>query len=393
MKNIILIIILFFIFLNTTFSQSKIKVGKTCSYNGLKIPEFVYTFSSDKDADDALTLILNASGLSKNFKLLAGDVPNACATITINPKTNQIERYIIYNQTFMNNISKHNNYWASISILAHEIGHHLNGHSLLTGGSRPNLELEADKFSGFILSKLGATLDEAQTAVNTLPEAGSLTHPPRSARQAAVANGWYENNKVSENNRNTTTNKTILTRPIEIFCGNDPNIREEVFLIKTGKNKFKLVSEKGFEFTNSDYKTIEISKDIIVFWFPHYIAYGYIDNFEEIELSKPQQLRLGNCSNFEKNILGNLLYVFFPDKSFYTIYDGDVVVPKYTYTETSNLTQEAREVLGKNKLVYEYYEINDGLKNVKIGIDQDYIKEAYYKNKIIVKMGWVEKNK
>ena len=67
------------------------------------------------------------------------------------------KRYIIYNSNFMkiaNEIS--NNSWSSISILAHEIGHHLQGHTLNNNGSRPAIELEADKFSGFVLGAVTA---------------------------------------------------------------------------------------------------------------------------------------------------------------------------------------------------------------------------------------------
>ena len=34
-------------------------------------------------------------------------------------------------------------------------------HTLERGGSRPEIELEADEFSGFVLRKMGATLPQA----------------------------------------------------------------------------------------------------------------------------------------------------------------------------------------------------------------------------------------
>ena len=186
-----------------SFSQNKITINKSCSYYGEKPPTDIYTFSSDGEAQSILNMILSASGLSSNFKLVAGDVPNAAAVILLNPSTKEPERYIIYNQTFMYNIEKRINYWASVSILAHEIGHHLNGHSLMPGGSRPSLELEADKFSGFVLATLGANLMETQAAINNLvSEEGSLTHPPKSARLAAIANGWYESTSSKKNKSN-----------------------------------------------------------------------------------------------------------------------------------------------------------------------------------------------
>jgi hypothetical protein len=191
------LIIFFLITASCVNSQSKLNLSNTCNYYGEKTPSSVYTFMSDNEAAAALKLITEASGLASNFKILASDIPNAAAAIINN------QRYILYNQTFINNLNQRVNYWASISILAHEVGHHLNGHSLLPGGSRPGLELEADKFSGFILAKLGATLDEAQSAINALvTEKSSITHPGKSTRLAATANGWYSN-KSSVNSEKT----------------------------------------------------------------------------------------------------------------------------------------------------------------------------------------------
>lgn len=186
------------------FSQTQIKLGDICSYYGEKTPGIVYVFNSDDDASAALRLITDVSGISPNFKMLAANIPNAAATIMYNPETKELDRYILYNQTFMYRITQNLNYWASLSILAHEVGHHLNGHSLKSGGSRPTLELEADKYAGSTLARLGASLVEAQSAINSLvSEEGSFTHPGKSARLAAIASGWYgaggKNNSMPRN--------------------------------------------------------------------------------------------------------------------------------------------------------------------------------------------------
>ncbi len=41
--------------------------------------------------------------------------------------------------------------WSAISILAHEIAHHLLGHTLDPTNVRPGDELACDRYSGFIL--------------------------------------------------------------------------------------------------------------------------------------------------------------------------------------------------------------------------------------------------
>jgi hypothetical protein len=160
-----------------------------CSYTGDNdIAEDIYTFSSDEEANLAVERILKYTGLKKNFLIKAANVNNAEASIRGNT------RFILYNQEFMLRVKKVTNTdWSAISIMAHEIGHHLQGHTLLPGGSRPNIELEADKYSGFILQKMGATLEQAKAAMSSIAsEQGSETHPGKQARLAAITNGWIE---------------------------------------------------------------------------------------------------------------------------------------------------------------------------------------------------------
>ncbi|XVJ64747.1 MAG: hypothetical protein HEQ40_00710 [Lacibacter sp.] len=208
-----------------TQSESKysIAVSGSCSYTGELTSNQVYGFTSDNEAQTALTRIMNYTGLPVNFKLMAADVDNACAVIQ-RKSSGDMLRYIMYNQQFMIGVKDlTKTHWSEISILAHEIGHHLSGHTLLQGGSRPDLELEADRFSGYILYKMGATLDDAQVAMKTFAsDNSSSTHPAKKSRLVAITNGWLaakeqDNSKQPENTNQTTTtpaettNKTIET--------------------------------------------------------------------------------------------------------------------------------------------------------------------------------------
>ncbi len=159
-----------------------------CNYTGGVSPSQVYTFSSNQDALDAVARIMAHTGLPQNFEVEASSTPNAAAVV-VGDSSNR-RRIILYNEQFMDRIASATSDWAALSVLAHEIGHHLAGHTLQRGAGRPTMELEADRFSGFILAKMGATAEQAQSAVRQLPEAGSATHPPRDARLTAVYNGW-----------------------------------------------------------------------------------------------------------------------------------------------------------------------------------------------------------
>lgn len=168
---------------------------QACSYDGETISINPSSFTSNSDAIDVVGNIMRFTGLPQNFEVMeAADVPNACAVI-LQGQDGLPKRVIAYSGKFMREVSAatQNNNWAPISIMAHEIAHHLCGHTIMPGGSQPPTELEADKFSGYVLYKMGASLDDAQKAINTLvPDSESPTHPARSRRVVAIEDGWKQ---------------------------------------------------------------------------------------------------------------------------------------------------------------------------------------------------------
>jgi hypothetical protein len=172
----------------STFAQQKLQVDRQrmCSWNEDAITsDSLYSFPPDKETQAAVDKIMKFTGLSVNFELVAANVPTAVAIMQGE------KRLILYNQLFMKDVNKDTQTdWSAISILAHEIGHHLNQHTLGLGGDRSEQELAADKFSGDILSKMGATLDQARAALNSRPETKSAYYPPKAVRLVAVGNGW-----------------------------------------------------------------------------------------------------------------------------------------------------------------------------------------------------------
>ncbi len=157
-----------------------------CSYYGDAISTPVQGFTSSAAAQQIIHNINDVIGLEPKFQIRSANIPNAAAVISSG------QRFILYNPKFIDAINQAaKTQWASIAILAHEIGHHLNGHTLLGMGSRPDIELEADQFSGFVLRKMGASLGEAQLSMNIVASRyASKTHPGKSARLASIENGW-----------------------------------------------------------------------------------------------------------------------------------------------------------------------------------------------------------
>jgi tetratricopeptide (TPR) repeat protein len=160
------------------------------------------SFSSNQEAQKALDKIIAVTGISKRFALYQCSGINNCEAITFRGI-----RYIFYDQNFMKSITATAGSWTNLSILAHEVGHHVNAHSLdwlaLASGEIQGIsleqkrqqEIEADEFSGFVLAKLGATLIQAQAAIKLASDDGDdtySTHPSRSKRLSAIERGYNQ---------------------------------------------------------------------------------------------------------------------------------------------------------------------------------------------------------
>ena len=144
-------------------------------------------FSSVYEAKGYVNTMLDSINWKENFTLREQNgINNAYATIISN------RRYIVYDNNFLENLDDYaGTRWASISVLAHEMGHHYRNHVVDSRGSTPPKELEADYFSGYVMEKLGATLEEAKVAMNRIASpSASSTHPAKADRLNAIERGW-----------------------------------------------------------------------------------------------------------------------------------------------------------------------------------------------------------
>lgn len=80
--------------------------------------------------------------------------------------------------------------WGAISVIAHEVGHHIDG---LSQGNPLRRELNADYWSGQVLQRLGSS---ARAAISTILEIGTDddtdTHPSKWARAEKIKQGWTD---------------------------------------------------------------------------------------------------------------------------------------------------------------------------------------------------------
>lgn len=169
---------------------------QACSYEGdaTQVEPGKLQGPAPADCRGMVDKIMGYTGLPANFVVTAGPVSNAMAVILLD-KQRVPQRVIAFNPDFIGATQRvtGGDRWAPVSIMAHEIGHHLSGHTITAGGSRPEIELEADKFSGYVLYKMGAPLADATRAIMAMgSDVDQPTHPAKGKRADAITQGWQE---------------------------------------------------------------------------------------------------------------------------------------------------------------------------------------------------------
>lgn len=170
--------------------QEELFLDGGCQFDIGTESEEIFGYGASKEAVDIVSRVTNAMKIQQRFILKSANVANAKAS------SSGGQRYILYNTTFLEKFKeKSGTNWAAFCVLAHEIGHHHNNDNFLESEIRRRkiAELSADRFAGYALQKMGASLEEAQAGIQTFSlDAESSTHPPKSARLEAVASGWKQ---------------------------------------------------------------------------------------------------------------------------------------------------------------------------------------------------------
>jgi hypothetical protein len=181
------------------------------------------SFKSVYEAADIVKGMLDTIKWKENFRIKEQpNIQNAYATII-----NQM-RWIIYDNEFLESLDSYAaTKWASISVLAHEIGHHYYNHVIKNQGSTIPSELEADKFSGYVMQRLGATVEQAKAAMEKIgTDRATTTHPAKKDRLTAIAAGWdmakKQGGTVATNTNGGNTNPNT-GNPTNTNTGNNPN--------------------------------------------------------------------------------------------------------------------------------------------------------------------------
>ena len=378
-------------------------------------------FAGDEDAEIAVDNILDKMGLYRNFVIQECPNINNAVAKNIDIGSGKKERYILYDNSFFNKIDeKAGNDWAATSVLAHEIGHHLNGHALNDEGSNHKWELEADEFSGFVLARMGASLQDAQSAIQTLRyEKATSTHPAKADRLIAIETGWNRGNgktivvkkiddeiikDITENNEEEIINNDFEDDYIvvdgitaEQVISNYVNAiggQEKIMNIKTLKQSF---TQSSFSLIN-DETNENVNQHNLTFLTPNNLIYNLVTNFSNTkilqldgklynkkdsgkwELSSISSSQLGD--NYVSYIyeysllLTNAKLVFLGVKTIGGVSCYAIEIPKTEIVNNSDLLISKTKIYKTN-----YYSIDTGLlayvKTTNI-IDFDYKKETKY---------------
>ncbi len=226
--------------------QSNRKINFACNYFGRNIsPQEICPqmqgFVSDSHAEQVIRQFAKKMGqVSSKFKVMqCSNTDNCFATVI------EGQPFIIYDKAFLSRVEEttHTD-WGAISILAHEIGHHANFHTIDGTGSRPEKELEADYFSGFWLHEMGANLSQSQEAMKHFQgEFITSTHPPQSQRLVAIQKGWSEAENMHP--RISAIPQKNQTRPIQPEANRIPETSRTEERRVTIKNDTRYPQRKG----------------------------------------------------------------------------------------------------------------------------------------------------
>lgn len=174
----ILTTLLFSVLSLSAFSQTilSVNIDQKCIYSGGIMDRELYRYTDSSKVPEWVAEILEVCGATQNFELVESNVENVSAVLDGNT------RYLFYSVDFIEKSSRIEVYGA----FAHEIGHHVNQHTLLEE-HRKREESEADVFMGYFFSKKNFPLTEADAFLRKMPSSYSLTPEER---YAAVQMGY-----------------------------------------------------------------------------------------------------------------------------------------------------------------------------------------------------------
>jgi len=173
------------------FDQPPVRL--LCTYSGAMPQDLGFNDlqPASVKVQQAINTMLKKVGVTNAIPAYVGPVQDAGAVAAVVGN----QSVIIYSPDFMLDLYQrtNNNRWSVLSVLAHELGHHLNQHTVTRQGSTHRHEIQADITSGWMLHRLGASLQDALVAQQIVGSpVASATHPAKGDRLAAITRGYND---------------------------------------------------------------------------------------------------------------------------------------------------------------------------------------------------------
>lgn len=150
-------------------------------------------------------------------------------------------RFIVYNPLFLQQKGeKGSEFWISLFLFAHEIGHHAANHVFSEIDNRKNEELAADYFAGYILGRMGANRYEMSYINNIFDIQPTTEYPSQHERFEKAISGWEQAKSADDTNPCTKT-----TTEVAIYNNTLKKIRIKEIVTPEG---YRLNESNGYKF-------------------------------------------------------------------------------------------------------------------------------------------------
>ncbi|MBV6442837.1 MAG: hypothetical protein EPGJADBJ_04563 [Saprospiraceae bacterium] len=146
----------------------ELNAAQRCIYTGALMDEELYRFPESDRVNAWVKEIAELGDTEINFEVVQTNVENVSAVL------DGEKRYLLYSLDFV----EKNTELEVVVALAHEVGHHANGHHF-SAERRKTEELEADQFMGYVMSKRGFTMPDIEAFLKKLPSSYELSFEDR----------------------------------------------------------------------------------------------------------------------------------------------------------------------------------------------------------------------
>lgn len=170
-------------------AQEAIRPDGVCLFTSSTLGRTLYSFPSDRRSTELLSALLDLSPAAVQMTIQASSVDDVAAADVDG------RRLLLYNQYALSKLdSSWQSDWPLVLRVAHQVGHHASAHAFRPPGrSRAEEELEADRFAGYMLRRLGASRPVITQLARTLPTPASRSQfPSAESRAVALLEGWRD---------------------------------------------------------------------------------------------------------------------------------------------------------------------------------------------------------